>query len=97
MARRPLETTRLIQGRSPYILIQGKFVEPSEALPNLKVKKKLNIFLLKLNRVSELITFLIREFQTFGPWKRMVNNFTLALNISSNQHHRNHYHLLHYH
>ena len=44
----------------------SKFAEPVEALPDLKVKKK--IFLLKLNRVSELITSLGREFQMFGPW-----------------------------
>ena len=44
MARRPPENGRLIQGRSPHILIQCKLTEQSETLPNLKVKKNVEHF-----------------------------------------------------
>ena len=39
------------------------------------LRRKLNN--LKQTRVSELTTFLGREFQVFGPWKRTLNNLTL--------------------
>ena len=44
MAFRPLETFRLTRGRSPHMLIQCKFAEPSEALANFKVNKKVEHF-----------------------------------------------------
>ena len=60
MARRPPETARFIRGRSPRKLKQYKFEASSEALPNFK--------LLKLNRVSELITSSGREFKEARFW-----------------------------
>ena len=75
MTRRPPETTRLIRGRSPHT----SFAVHMRELVGRKKKhfvywsrRKWNNFFLKQERVSELITLLGREFQVFGPWKRIV-------------------------
>ena len=80
MARRPPETTRLIRGRSPHISFAVHMRELAEEKHFVyRSKRKLNNCFSKQERVSELTTFLGREFQVFVHCKRIVNNFTLLL------------------
>ena len=65
MVRRPPETTSLIRGRSPHISFavhMRELVEEKKIFVNWS-RRKLNNFFLKQERISELITFLYREFQ----------------------------------
>ena len=68
MASRPRETTRLIGRKSPRISFAVHVRELAEENHFVDwMRRKLNNFFLKQERVSERITFLGREFQVFGP------------------------------
>ena len=73
------ETARPMRGRSPHISFAVHMWELAGKKIVYWSRRKLNNFFLKQERVSELITFLGREFQAFGPLNRIVKKVTLVL------------------